>query len=184
MVIDERVQKGDDDGRVATLKKEFLLRSLSSAAKFAVKTEGYICEVLSASKAASSDVGHISSGSVALISTVCTELLASKDARSLDLACAQSVLTLTGKALDATYRNRTCSLEGYGAVQGQNLRQFLTNMDFGLKRALTMSSSSLLTGQQLSIQLSSNSSSYSFIVSKLQKSGDITFLATFSTRPT
>jgi hypothetical protein len=46
-------------------------------------------------------------------------------------------------------------------------------MDFGLKRALTMSSSSLLTGQQLSIQLSSNSSSYSFIVSKLQKSGDI-----------
>jgi hypothetical protein len=46
-------------------------------------------------------------------------------------------------------------------------------MDFGLKRALTMSSSSLLTGQQLSMQLSSNSSSYSFVVSKLQKSGDI-----------
>jgi hypothetical protein len=173
MDIDDRVQQGADDGRVATLKKEFLFRSLSSAAKLAIKTEGYICEALSSSKAASSDVGHLSPGSVTLISTVCSELLASKDARSLDRACAQSVLTLTGKALDATYRNRTCSLEGYGAVQGQNLRQFLTNMDFVLKRALTMSSSSLLTGQQLSMQLSSNSSSYSFIVRKLQKSDDI-----------
>ncbi len=97
MEIDDRVQGGFDDRSTATWRKEILFRSLSSAAALAIKTEGYICESLSAARVASSDVGHISSGSVALISTISSELLASKDASTLDIVCAQSVLTLTGR---------------------------------------------------------------------------------------
>ncbi len=85
------------------------------------------------------------------------------------------MLTVFGKALGATYENRTCSPEGRGIAQGGHLSQFLTDMDISLKEMPIKSSSQLMTGQQLSTNEltdhSSDSSGFTYSVSKVSTLG-------------
>jgi len=123
--INDRVAKDSDSRDTAMIKKEVLLFTLSSAAKQAIKSEGYVCEALSAAMAISSEVAHINTLSISHISTLSSGLLASTDASTLAEACAQDSLSLTGKALGATFENETCS-DGRAVAPGNHMRQFLT----------------------------------------------------------
>jgi len=173
--VDDRVAKKADDRETALEKKEHLLGTLNLASKRAIKTEGYMCEALSTAKIISSDSSHISAGSISHIAAFSKDLLASTDSSTLAESCAGSMLTVFGKALGATYENRTCSPEGRGIAQGGHLSQFLTDMDISLKEMLIKSSSQLLTGQQLSTNElkdhSSSSSGFAYSVSKVSTLG-------------
>ena len=171
MQVDDRVAKKSDDSETASDKKEHLLQTLDIASKGAIKREGYVCEALSTAKAICSNSSHISARSVAHIATFAEDLLASTDSSTLAESCAGSVFTVFGKALGATYENRSCSPEGRGIAQGDHLRQFLTKLDISLKKMFIKSSSQLLTGQRLSRDVlqdrSSNSSGFTYDISRV-----------------
>jgi len=163
--IKNRVAEEFDDRNTAMIKKEFLLSKLRLAAELAIKTEGYVCEALSAAMAIGSEVAHINAVATAHISEISRALLASADASALTETCARDLLTLTGKAMGATFENRTCS-NGH-AVAPDYMRQFLTNMDAGLKQMLPKSSSSLLMGQSIAMEdLTSNSTGFRFTIGR------------------
>jgi len=148
------------------------LNSLHVAANRAIKTEGYICETLSAAKAISSQVNHISSDSVAHMSRVSQTLVASLDADYLPYDCTQNVFGVLWTALDAASQNSTC-IDGYGSAAGHHMKEFLDNLEASFKHLLTKSSSSLLTGQALSFgDASVNSSNFRVAIRKLSLARD------------
>jgi len=172
--VEDRVQRGLDDHDIALRKKEILLQTLSTATTRAIKTEGYVCESLSVAKAISSNVHHISTGSVVHISTIARELLASSNARAISESCATDVLILSSKAFGATNENRTCSSDGFGVASGEHMRSFLSILDQNTMKILQKSSTSLLTGQKLSMQdSSSNSSGFTFAITKMSKTANL-----------
>lgn len=165
--VNDRFVNGRDDNPTAMQKKDILLQSLRTAATAAVKTEGYVCETLSATNAVSSNVGHISSSSVTSLSDIISSLMSSDSMDFLQYTCIVDALTLQSVPLRANFNNQTCTSSGRidNAADG-HMKSFLDKMDLSLDEILSKSSSNLLAGQQVPLQ-SANSSDFGYLVKKV-----------------
>jgi hypothetical protein len=157
---------GLDDNPTAMGKKDVLLDSLHRAVATAIKTEGYVCETLSASMAVSSNVEHISSGSVTSLSEIIHDLMTSDSMDAIQSSCAISALNLQSVPLRANFNNQTCAADGRIASSNSNMRPFLDNMDLSLDSILLKSASNLLAGQEMPLK-SPDSSDFGYILKKM-----------------
>ena len=166
MEVNDRVVNGQDDNQAAMRKKEILLSSLRAAVTAAVKTEGYVCETLSAANAVSSNVGHISSSSVTSVSDIISALMSSDSMDLLQYSCIIGALNLQSVPLRANFNNQTCAATGRIDSAGDgHMRPFLDNMDLSLDHLLLKTASNLLAGQEVPLQ--SDSSDFGFLVKKV-----------------
>lgn len=164
--VNDRVVNGHDDNPTAMRKKDVLLDSLRRAASTAIKTQGYVCETLSAGNAVSSNVEHISSGSVTHLSDIIHDLMSSDSMDMIQPSCAISALNLQSVPLRANFNNQTCAADGRIDSSNSNMRPFLDNMDLSLDSILLKSSSNLLAGQEMPLK-SANSSDFGYVVKKM-----------------
>ena len=175
MQVNTRVANAEDSDAIALFKKETLLQILRTAVTGAIKTEGYVCESLSVGTAVSSNVSHISVNAMSHIANVIQDLSASGDAATLSSDCAQSILILISSAFEATFENSTCLSDRLvdGDKQG-HMNPFMHSTEASLEQMLRKSSSTLLTGQEITMQSPSDSATqFSFIISKMSPVGNI-----------
>ena len=160
-------------GDVCMGQKEVLLAMSYEAAGRAIKTSGFICEMLSSVRTISNSVDCINTNATATLSAIAKILASSTNAESLALECSQNIVQVLSTALGAVHRRRQC-IDGTSLAQNTiemlDVGALLSDMDSSMQNVLDKASKTLIVGQSAQAERSNSTLSSDFIVKKVSPS--------------
>ena len=158
-------------------KKEILLHTMSIVANKAIKTPGFICEVLSIVATISNEVKCINMMSTQSLSNIVKHLSHSKNANSLPVECSQNLFKQLSQSLISVHNMRQCNngtTIPQDTVDSLSVGNLLNDMDSSMQMILQKSSKDLITGQALYSTQEHTAEvpkDFAFIVKKLALAG-------------